>query len=81
MAWWLILLIGAVLGLIVVGVGIASVRSKLPRLRRAQVALGEHQKAALRVQERMEKLGEDAQDLQAKLPQRSAAAGHSGTIQ
>ena len=70
MAWWLILVVAAVIGVIVIGIAIASVRGKLPGLRAGLIVLDERRSAAMRLQNRLEGLKTEAEELQAKIPQR-----------
>lgn len=70
MEWWLILLLGVVIGVAVVAWATMATRSKLPALRKQLVVLDEHKAAAMRLQERLAALQADAEALQAKMPQR-----------
>ncbi|MGH8793330.1 MAG: hypothetical protein ACRDXX_11870 [Stackebrandtia sp.] len=70
MTWWMILLAGFALGVIVLVIAAMALRRKVPELRMALTALDERKKAAERLQGRLERMQSDVDALQTKLPQR-----------
>lgn len=68
MAWWLILLVGVVLGLIVVVLAALPLRGRMTGLFMARTALEERVAAAQRLQAKLEQLQVDVESAAEKVP-------------